>query len=693
MTDALAQQAQFRFATDILRRLGEELNPSVDQGILELVKNAYDADARHCIVSLKGTHRQGGTITIRDDGDGMGVRDIMEGWLTLGRSTKSAQIRTRLGRIPAGSKGLGRLAALRLGRYADLITRPLDDPATQLEVNIDWKLYENADVIDDVNLDLVRRERPRGESNGTEVHLSKVRHAIGRMDVKRLARAMILLANPFDDDPLGFQPILQASEFRDLERLVRGRYFDDANYHLVAKVDSDGKASAEVQDWRGQTLFSAGHGDIAKRRGGDPYGCPAAEFDLWAFILTRQAFALRQPTVGEVRTWLDTFGGVHLYVNGLRVSPYGNAGNDWLDMNLRRVRSPEERPSTNTSIGRVRVEDTEDTLLQKTDRSGLMETETFLDLRAFAQDALDWMARRRLQEAEHRRHRERTRAEERTEDAKQSLQTSIEATSGTTRTALERSFRRYERDRQREVRALRDEIQLYRTLSTAGITAATFAHESSGNPLKVIRQNIRAIERRARESLGEDYEKSLARPIAGINKAVDSLSVLATATLRLVDHDKRRPGRVDLHSSIASVLTTFRPFFIGRDVVLRRRLADGRPYLYGTEAAIESIITNLLNNSLAAFERGQAERRVVEVRTAIAEDALILRVLDNGPGIVDVSLEDIWLPGISRTPNGTGLGLTIVRDATADLGGQVDAIAHGDLGGAELIVELPILGY
>jgi hypothetical protein len=34
-----------RFAADVLRRLGEELNPSPEQGMLELVRNAYDADA------------------------------------------------------------------------------------------------------------------------------------------------------------------------------------------------------------------------------------------------------------------------------------------------------------------------------------------------------------------------------------------------------------------------------------------------------------------------------------------------------------------------------------------------------------------------------------------------------------------------------------------------------------------------
>ena len=45
-------KAQIRFSPDILRRLGEELNPSPDKGILELVKNAYDADAMVCTVSL-----------------------------------------------------------------------------------------------------------------------------------------------------------------------------------------------------------------------------------------------------------------------------------------------------------------------------------------------------------------------------------------------------------------------------------------------------------------------------------------------------------------------------------------------------------------------------------------------------------------------------------------------------------------
>ena len=99
--------ATFRFATDILQRLSEELITSLDQGIVELVKNAYDADDHNCTVELVGTDKPGGTVIITDDGDGMSADDIRDGWLVLGRSRKAPANRTRLGRLPAGSKGLG----------------------------------------------------------------------------------------------------------------------------------------------------------------------------------------------------------------------------------------------------------------------------------------------------------------------------------------------------------------------------------------------------------------------------------------------------------------------------------------------------------------------------------------------------------------------------------------------------------
>src|SRR5690606_19167385 len=124
-------------------------------------------------------------------------------------------------------------------------------------------------------------------------------------------------------------------------------------------------------------------------------------------------------------------------------------------------------------------------------------------------------------------------------------------------------------------------------------------------------------------------------------------------TLRLVDHEKRRLGRVDLNHVIVSVLDTFAPFLDGRDVRVEIQLSSGNPYIRGSEAAIESIVTNLLNNSLAAFERSDVLQRRILLRTTIEDKIFTLRVIDNGPGIKGISTRDIWLPGKSTKPNGT----------------------------------------
>jgi signal transduction histidine kinase len=680
---------RIQFAPDILRRLGEELNPNVDQGILELVKNSYDADARSCTVALINTAKPGGRIEVRDNGDGMTVEQIKKGWFVLGSSSKNQSVRTRLGRVPAGDKGLGRLAALRMGREAIMITRPRGS-SSEFVVSINWARYDKANLVEQVEIPI--EERPRTKvSPGTEIILINVRDAIGRTQAKRLARAMILLSDPFTDGASGFTPILRSQDFTDLERLVQERYFAEAEFHLSAVLDN-GVARAAIVDWEGQPLYEASHNRLAEGRGGLRYHAPDATFDLWAFLLSNDRFVTKPVTLQEVREWINNFGGVHVYLNGLRVAPYGNPGNDWLDMNVRRAQNPEERPSTNNSIGRLAIADSEGALSQKTDRSGFIDSLPFEELHSFAYDALEWLAAVRLDIAERRRRAERQKAESDSSRSRQNVREQIGRTSGNVRDDLERAFERYDRERQRENDALRREVQLYRTLSTAGITAATFAHESSGNPLKVIGQSVNALDYRAKTKASEVYEEQFKEPIESIRTAAESLGVLSAATLGLIEADKRRVGRIDLHKIVTGVLDTFQPFFNDRDIKVEPKICPDEPYLRGTDAALESIITNLINNSISAFEVAGTLDRKIRVETQVLDRKWILTVADNGPGIEGIGLNDIWLPGQTSRPNGTGLGLTIVRDAVHDLGGKERAVAHGELGGASFVVELPIIG-
>jgi len=677
----------FKFSPNILNRLGEELIPNPDQGIIELVKNSYDADATECTVKLVNTNAIGGSLILSDNGVGMDISAISEGWLVLGRSKKATREPTPLGRLPVGDKGLGRLAALRQGSQVTLKTRPKNEPGVEYSLTINWRDFEQAYVVEDISFDVRKSSTEQGQ--GTDIIIRDLSIKFGRREVKRLARELLLLADPFDNH-VAFRPRLIAPEFVDLEKQVNEAYFEDAELHLKAHLNTDGIAEASVLDWKGSLLFHADHHELSK----EAYRTAPAEFELWVFLLNPQNFSAKKASFGDVRDWLAEVGNVHLYHRGLRVKPYGDQGDDWLRINLARSRNPEVRPSTSTVIGRVIANDPDDLLIQKTDRLGFIENESFLELRRFAIDVLDWMAKVRLKETEKKREQVKQESSRDVENAKISLNEVIEAKlPEESRTIVRKVVRQYERAKERETQALREDLQLYRSLATAGTTAAVFAHES-GKPVTLIEKIANKIERTSQKLLGEQYTSSLKEPVEMLYQVRNSLLRFSNFPLHLLKREKRRIGVVDVHSVIDDIVELFQPFFNDGDIEVKKVKVDGKPCIRGSSALLEAIITNLVINTINAFnvEGAKTEVRQVIIYTEIVEGYVRIKIVDNGLGISDIKLDEIWLPGKTTRPGGTGLGLTIVKDSVSDLGGKVQALANGELGGAEFIVEIPLVG-
>ena len=676
-----------RFSPDILRRLGEELVPQIEQGIVELARNSYDADAVNCRVELENVDEPGGTLRIEDDGVGMDEEAIRSGWLILGRSNKPGRSLTPLGRRPVGEKGLGRLAALRMGRQVTLSTRPASKPLTEYKLVIDWSQYDAIAVVEDVDLEIV--EGPTQKPPGTSIEVTELHVTFGRREVERLARALLLLADPFDDSQ-GFHPMLLSPEFSDLEQRVQNAYFDDAVYYLHAELDGNGRSHVDVYDPRTNVLrWSGQHNDLSEER----YSTVPSTFELWAFLLDGASFANRRATVTEVRDWLEVIGGVHLYHRGLRVHPYGDSGHDWLDMNLLRTRNPEERPSTNNSIGRVIVLDPDQLLTEKTDRTGFLESLAFTEMRRFAIESLEWMARQRLAESETRRRKNRANTASGVTRAQNRLRKEVDNLSPEERSSVSKAVQSLESVRQRQEVVLREDLQLYRTLASLGTTIAVFAHEAA-KPVGQIKNMALSIGRRGKRALGTAYPKTLETPVTIVLQSARALESYASFPLALLRREKRRFGEVDIHPVILDVIELFKPFLEDAKITCDVRLFDGRPRVWGSVAALESILSNLITNAVNAFtqrQQAQLERRLL-VATQVSENTILISIKDNGPGIVSLSVEEIWLPGRTSIPGGTGLGLTIVKDSVSDLGGHVHAIAKGELGGAEIVITLPLLG-
>lgn len=696
--------ANFQFSTDILRRLGEELNPSIEKGILELVKNAYDADAPACRIKLEGADKPGGTLIIEDSGEGMTRKQVEEGWLVLGGSLKDPRRRTtKFRRLPAGSKGLGRLAALRLGSAVRLTTVSSEEPDHETIVEIDWAKFDSARLVESVSIPVVRRKATRAKP-GTRIEVSHLRTAVSGSELQRLARELVLLTSPFASEE-SFKIELDGPEFEEARELLNRKFFEEADYSIEAAIDTKGRASVIMKDFLGRELFNDDHEGLREQASrsrtfsaedlAEPYDCPPLSFKVWVFLLGTQ-WTARQVPKKAIREWVNRYGGVHIYQNGLRVSPYGDPGNDWLDMNRMRVSSPEERPSTNNTIGQVFIDDPRLLLVQKTDRGGFIETLSFQGARQFCQHVLNWAAFRRLDVAENRRMAQRKKTKTSRERAKEEVAKQLKSAPPSVQKKVGPAVDNLLKQLEKELQLLGQEVQLYRTMSTAGINAATFAHESEGNPLKIIHLHLNALEATVEAQGPKKFELGLKADIDAIRRAADSLNVLSGSTLRLVDPEKRRIGKVDVNKVVVEFLDTFKPFLDGRGVKpVAPQLDTSNPFLIGSEAALESVLSNLVNNALQAFDEGATKDRRIEVQTlTIEEDGVQLvqlRIDDSGPGI-RMPISRIWLPGETTREQGTGLGLTIVRDTVGDLDGHHHVDKNGKLGGASFAFCFPRAG-
>ncbi|MEZ0064320.1 signal transduction histidine kinase [Streptacidiphilus sp. MAP12-20] len=722
---------RLRFAPEILARLGEELVPHPDLGIMELVRNAYDADATLCRIKLSGARKVGGTLTVSDDGDGMTEAELASGFLLIGRSGKSSATHSRLKRRKVGEKGLGRLAALRLGTKVTVTTRSREEPGIEHVLSIDWNRIDASQAVDDVPLRIVTRafdattsDGPAEWEQGTTVTVTGLRQSISAEAGERLARSLLLLSGPFADST-AFTVECDTPEYTGLSKLVNSKLLRHHEYRLVAVLDGEGQASATLYNWRGEAEFTGGHVEVGHRRGtrrkkdGDPplaFVAPEATFELWMFNLNPSAakkeLRLAEQPTQAIRKWLRHVGGIHLYHRELRVQPYGDQGNDWLDINLRRTGSPEKRPSTATSLGRLLVEDPEDVLRPKTDRSGFVETFEFSQLQEFAKSAMDWAADQRLEQREQGRVGASVKAHDQAEEADIQFRRILAAiappdagmlpfdapSDPATLQSLADSATKVVSIQKQEIEALRDDLLLYRSLATVGTSTAVFAHEAL-RPAARIANSVKTLRRRIKSLVSpEGYKRDFEDAIeTSIDSAV-TLETFSQLPLSLLEKNKREVGDIDFDATCRSVVRLFKRYLDERSIQVDFDLDAEGATVHTTIADIESILSNLLANAAHAFTRTDVpmgSERTIRIRTRLVErdDALgqdiALVVDDSGPGIVGISLKSIWLPGKTTFDNGTGLGLTIVRDIVGDLRGTQEARAQGELGGARMLVQLP----
>ena len=205
------------FSVDLrlLLELGERLISKDEVAVVELVKNAYDADAKNCRVTIDSD-----AIVVADDGCGMDTEQVKSAWLALGTSSKKRSPTSLGGRRVLGEKGIGRLAVIRLGSRAEVLTRRQN--GNTLRVSMDWqsaadKIAAGQPVpLADFKVSLEAYDGVFDKEHGTEIKITRVRHTWAATQIESLRNTLSRLVEPWTDEKPDFS-ISMNSNGEDLE--------------------------------------------------------------------------------------------------------------------------------------------------------------------------------------------------------------------------------------------------------------------------------------------------------------------------------------------------------------------------------------------------------------------------------------------------------------------------------------------
>ncbi|MXN88470.1 ATP-binding protein [Pasteurella canis] len=180
----------------IAELLGVQNFSTDEAAVLELVKNAYDANALNLTLEFIDK-----TLKITDDGNGMDLNDIKKHWMHIGKSSKGYNFVDSNSnvRVLAGSKGVGRFALSRLGKNVKLYSKK-----NQKE-GVIWETDWNQSTLDIDNT---------LKNKGTCILINNLRE---KWTIKRIKKLNTYLEKTYNDTTMKIRII--ANEYDELVNL------------------------------------------------------------------------------------------------------------------------------------------------------------------------------------------------------------------------------------------------------------------------------------------------------------------------------------------------------------------------------------------------------------------------------------------------------------------------------------------
>lgn len=713
--------ASFQTQGRLLQELGERLVARADVALTELIKNAYDADADECSVSLAG-----GELIVKDTGHGMTEGEFLQKWMEIATPEKQRHRFSKIyKRSVTGSKGIGRFAVRFLGEELQLCTvaEKKDGTKQQLTITFDWPRIDKYRVLQSVKIPYVLRPVPADAATGTTLTIRRLRNPEQIQITKGLRTDLLSIAHPYtgldpggysrkgdsQDDP-GFRIVLPGDDSGDDADLSKD-ILDNAFARLTIRRRKT-FTRVIIYDRHGQELLS--------RRIDGPSKISKGFFADIRYFPRRPGMFVGTKVDGRVAwRWIrdNKNNGIGIVDHGFRVRPYGYGENDWLQLGydaghrrrdwrseimqelfaMPKAAASDAKanpmlylPSFHQLAGAVFVESVPggdprraDDLTPSMDREGFVENEAFKELRTLVRTGLEMLAY-----VDHREQRklERKKRKAEAEALREDLRSAVEfigsvpGLSRKDRSSVVQRFQQLSKELEETEEYFRVGTSKLEMMGLLGVMAGFVTHEMQRilHGLEDLLKKTKSLERRD-PSLKEIRER--------IQSSVDTVAgqlEYSTTFVGAVHESHMDPGAYSAKGAAELVVHQFESFARDRGISVELQVARGLEAPRVPKALYNGVAMNLFTNALKASIGGEAAAKKprVVVKAWNEQSTHIFEVADTGIGIPPSIRSRIWDPLFTTTSaadynplgSGMGLGLTLVKRLVAEVKGRVQIV-------------------
>jgi signal transduction histidine kinase len=685
--------------------IGRDLIQDNHAAIVELVKNAYDADSKTVAIRFNVPKKRNCiNITVEDFGHGMTRDVVLDKWLVPSTDDKLKRRMSPGGRTMQGRKGVGRYAASILGD--DLLLETISEHK-KTSVFVEWKEFEKAEFLDDV--EILVNTTDTDQSPGTKLTITGNKNHLSVWDekqIKKLKFELKKLISPVTESlsdassdcsfsiTLNIKGVLDGQDEEIKEIIEPFPVIDLFDYKISGKIHEDGTGTLiyinqKVRNAVTEKIIF----DIEAET-----ECGNLDFDIRVYdrepdaieLLIKRGLTHEDGSYfgkKEAKIILNEYNGIGVYRNDFRIRPMGNPDFDWLKLNEQRVQNPSLKIGSNQVIGYVKIESEEISgLEEKSARDGLRENRAYERLKKITLQVITELENRRFN---YRKKaglsRKALKIEKEFEklfsfaDLKKRInfhlnKSGIDKISADNITKI---IEENENEKNLLIEDIKQIVAVYQGQATLGKIINVVLHEGR-KPLNFFSNQIPNLNFWAQE-LKENYSTEALDELLPI---ADKFGVNADLFVKLFGRldplaAKKRDNRKTflLKDSIVGAFLVFENEVLINNI--KYEVFCPADLLFkGWKQDIYIILTNLIDNSIFWMLEKKSAEKIIKIDAAAVNGQLsYIDYRDTGPGIEPQLIESgvIYEPEFSTKVGGTGLGLSIAGEAAARNGLELTA--------------------